>query len=71
MNRTVYFSKVSLNSQDVYDLVDNYDLRYKITGDILYMLKHDSEFYDEYSYVDDDGERHEGEIKYTLSIKDK
>ena len=71
MNRTLYFSKVSLDSQEVYDLVDNYDFRYKLTNDIIYMLKHNSELVVPYSYTDEDGEAHSGEIKYTLSIQEK
>ena len=71
MSRTLYFSKVSLDSQEVFKLVDNYEYRYKLTSDIISMLKPDIEFIDPYSYIDEDGEVHSGEVKYTLSIKSK
>lgn len=71
MTKTLYFSKVSLDSQDVYDLVDDYDLRFKITNDILLMLKHGTEFSDEYSYVDEDNEVHIEPVTYKLSIRNK
>lgn len=71
MERTVFFSKVSLNSQEVFDLVENYDTRFKITGDILCMIKHDYTFVDEYAYIKEDGNEGEGKITYVLSIKEK
>lgn len=71
MTRTLYFSKISLNSQEVYELEDNYELRYKLTNDILYMLKHDSSYVASYTYTDDDGNEHTGDITYNLSIKIK
>ncbi len=33
------------------------------------MLKNESEFKDSYFYTDDEGNSREGEIKYTLSVK--
>lgn len=71
MTRTLYFSKISLNSQEVYELEDNYEFRFKLTNDIFYMLKHDSSYVDSYIYTDDDNNEHTGNIIYNLSIKNK
>ncbi len=71
MTRTLYFSKVSLNSQDVYDLYQDYDIRYSITVDILHMLKNGARYIDSDIYVDEDGIEHTREIIYILSIINK
>lgn len=71
MERTVFFSKVSMNSSEVYNLVENYGIRFEITRNILSMVKHDFEFVDEYTYFTEEGEKGIGTISYALSIKDK
>lgn len=71
MERTVYFSKVSLNSSEVYSLVDNYELRFEITRNILYMVKHDFRFVEKYTYLTEEGEKGIGTISYALSIKER
>jgi hypothetical protein len=71
VSKTVYYSKVNLNSQEAYELVKNYELRYTITNDILQMLKHDYIFEDTYTYFSEDGEQKEGKIVYSLSIDRK
>lgn len=71
MSRNMYFSKVSLDSKEVYDLVDNYELRFKYTNDILLMLKHGAKYTGESTYIDEDGEEHTNRITYTLSVRHK
>ena len=69
--RVVYFSKVSLNSLEAYQLVENYELRFQITRDILSMVNHDFVFSDVYTYLTEEGERGVGTVSYALSIKEK
>ena len=57
MERVVYFSKVSMNSEEVYDLVENYELRFEITRNILSMIEHDFEFVKEFPYITEEGEK--------------
>ena len=71
MQRTIFFSKVSMDSQEVYNLVEDYKIRFEITRNIISMLKHDFYFEDENMYFTDDGEKHIGLITYSLSIKEK
>lgn len=71
MERTIYFSKVSLDSSNVYDLIENYELRFEITRNILSMIKHGFKFEEEYPYFTEDGEKKVSKISYVLSIKEK
>lgn len=71
MSITLYFSKVSLNTSEVFELVDDYSIRFKITNDIIRMLKNGYSFSDLIVYEDDDGNKYETMVKYTLSIKEK
>ncbi len=71
MERMVYFSKISMNSLEVYDLVENYELRFEITKNILSMLQHHMEFIKEIPYITEEGEKAVNTISYVLRIKDK
>lgn len=71
MARTIYFSKVSLDSQEVYEIVDNNAFRYSIVNNILAMLGKNYEYTEDYEYVDDEGEKHNGNVKYVLNVTNK
>ena len=38
MERVVYFSKVSMDSEEVYNLVENYELRFEIKSNNIYQV---------------------------------
>lgn len=71
MERVVYFSKVSMNSEEAYHLVENYELRFEITRNILSMVKPDFEFKREFPYTTEEGEKGINQVSYVLSIKNK
>ena len=71
MEREVYFSKVSMDSEEVYNLVENYELRFEITRNILSMVQHNFEFIHEFPYITEEGEKGINKVSYVLSIKDK
>lgn len=66
-----FFSKVSMNSSEVYNLAENYELRYEITRNILEMVKHGFEFVDSYSYYTEKGEPGSETVSFEVSIKEK
>lgn len=72
MARTLYFCKVSLDSQEVFEYreQDN-NITARVTNDILAMINAETVFCDKYSYKDENGKTHEGEIKYSLNIREK
>lgn len=69
MERVVYFSKVSMDSEEVYNLVENYELRFEITRNILSMVQHNFEFIHEFPYITEEGEKGINKVSYVLSIK--
>lgn len=71
MDRTVYFSKVSLNSEDVYNLVEDYEMRFEITRNILSMIRHEYKFSEKNTYFTEEGEKREETVSYAISIKEK
>ena len=71
MESVVYFSKVSMNSEEAYNLVENYELRFEITRNILAVVQHDFDFVHEIPYITEEGEKRISKISYVLSIKEK
>lgn len=69
MERRVYFSKVSMNSSEVYSLVENYDLRYEVTRNILAMIKHEFVFSEEQTYITEEGEIRRETVSFEVAIK--
>lgn len=72
MSRAVYFSKVSLNTIELYDfLEEGNNTRIKVTLDILSSIKHEFIFYDTKSYFTDSGDLNTEQIEYSISIRNK
>lgn len=67
----VYFSKVSLNSIDVYDIQKDENKYSKIADSIFHALKSDLSFTNSKTYIDSKGELGVENVEYSLNIINK
>lgn len=67
----VYFSKVNLNSIDVYDVQKNKNQYSKITDAVFHALKSDLSFITSQTYMDSNGELGTEDTEYSLNIISK
>lgn len=68
MSMTVYFAKLNLVSEELFDLYDSKITLNTIGEALLTSVKSKPEWSKEFSYIDDAGESHVSSIDYTLNI---
>ena len=67
----VYFSKVNLNSIDVYDVQKDKNRYLKIVDAIFHSMKSDLSFTHSQTYIDSNGELGTEDTEYSLNILNK